>query len=164
MKCDTCARWIVARNNAYDDGIVVETFKASEGKGYCESLEIDTLPAFGCTGYSSGANQVRVSVKPGKPWNYFKMGPCPDCAAHGNSGDGACHRCAGTGQVRHYEDGHVGEERTRLHPREREQAGKPKCAGCGKEVEPDWMACPRCAHRLDAAAAVERVADPLFQK
>jgi predicted amidophosphoribosyltransferase len=90
------------------------------------------------------------------------MGPCPNCTGKGNQGDGACDRCTGTGNVRYYEDGFVGEERSRMHPKEKELAAKPKCVGCGREVDPVWVACPICGQKLDAPMQPEKIDDPLF--
>ena len=162
MTCDTCARWITAHRTIYDDGSEIGTFEAPAGKGNCQLLGIDTLPEFGCTSYDPGAEHIITSHKSGTPHEHFRMGPCPECRAAGNAGDSACHRCAGTGNVRYYDDGYIGEERTRLHPKEVEKAAKPKCLGCGREVEAAWVACPACGHKLDAARAAETVADPLF--
>ena len=157
MTCETCDKWVVSRVTAYSDGSDIRTFDAPAGKGRCEHLGIDTPREFGCINYAEGTNQVRITKKEGEPWRFWKMGPCPDCSSKGNSGDGACHRCAGTGNVRHYEDGFVGEERTRLHPKEREisQGLKPTCLGCSKEVDAGWVACPFCGHKLEGAAPVE---------
>jgi len=54
------------------------------------------------------------------------MVPCPECTGIdmkqiyaspvGNRG----HRCAGTGLVRLYDDGYVGDEQTRMHPKQKE--------------------------------------------
>ena len=46
------------------------------------------------------------------------MGKCPNCSGLGCrvSNGRACDRCVGTGQVRFYSDGHIGNERTRTHP------------------------------------------------
>ncbi len=161
--CQSCDHWTLARITEYADGTKVEAFRAPAGKGHCEELSIDTSPNFGCLSHCHADHaHVFITQKDGAPWQHWKMGPCPDCKARGNENDGACHRCAGTSKVRHYEDGYVGEERTRLHPKERESAAKPKCLTCSREVEPDWMACPKCGARLDAAAQVEKVDDPLF--
>ena len=162
MTCETCARWITAHRTIYDDGSEIRTFEAAAGKGRCELLGIETPVDFGCNGYAEGTEHIITTRKTGKPHEHWHMGPCPDCKSHGNAGDGACHRCAGTGNVRYYDDGFIGEERTRLHPKERELAGKPKCLGCGREVEVAWVACPACGHKLDAAVAAESVIDPLF--
>jgi hypothetical protein len=160
MTCETCTHWVTIRKTVYGDGSEVETFQASTGKGRCEKLDIDTLPEFGCISFQDEGpdhHPWRISHKPGVPWQYWTMGNCPDCNSKGNSGDGACHRCAGTGKVRYYEDGYIGEERTRLHPKERETAPKPKCGGCSKDVDIGWVACPFCGHKLEPVAPVETV-------
>lgn len=159
-RCDWCAKWVVRRETRYEDGSTVVNFQAPEGKGHCELLNIDTAPEFGCAGYapgSEGYSGVEVSQKTGAPWQYSHAGPCPDCNGKGNSGDTGCHRCAGTGKVRHYDDGYVGEERTRLHPKERAHAEGPKCRGCGAPVMAEWIACPKCGARTEAPAETEVV-------
>lgn len=163
-ECQSCAHWTLARVTVYSDGSTVDTFRAPDGKGHCEELTIDTAPDFGCNKYEidGGSSHVITTEKQGAPWQHWSMGNCPDCAGKGNAGDGACHRCAGTSKVRYYEDGYIGEERTRLHPKERETAAKPKCAGCQRDVEISWLACPICGHRLDGAVSTEKVDDPLF--
>ena len=84
-----------------------------------------TVPStFGCAlfeAYDTFDDQIEIIVTGGEPWQSWHMGPCPDCSAKGSTLGVGCHRCAGTGNVRYYDDGHVGEEQTRLHPRERER-------------------------------------------
>ena len=162
QNCAGCAHWIVANKTIYESGDEVVHYQALPGLGGCKVLDIETKDDFGCNKFEAGDAHVVTTEKAGAPWQYSRSGPCPDCAAKGNANDGACHRCAGTGQVRHYDDGYVGEERTRLHPKERELAAKPKCQACGQEVDPAWKACPACGHKLDAAAPVEIVKDPLL--
>jgi RecJ-like exonuclease len=162
MKCETCAHWIQARKTLYDDGSEVVNFQAPEGKGHCESLNLDTDPGFGCTGFIEGCEHVIVARKSGAPWQHSSSGPCPNCNSCGNNqNDGACERCQGTGKVRYYDDGFIGEERTRLHPKEKELAAQPKCRGCDRMLEREWMACPFCGTKTDAPAAVEVIADGL---
>lgn len=162
--CSSCGNWITRRVTAYDDGSEVENFRAPDGKGHCEVLNIDTAPEFGCNSHVAGDGHVIIAKKTGAPWQSWHMGPCPDCSAKGNAGEGACDRCTGTGNVRYYDDGFVGEEKTRMHPKEKDAKAYtgPKCLGCGRDVEPEWVSCPRCGHKLDAVAAVEKVSDPLF--
>lgn len=161
MRCDGCARWITGRNTVYDDGSTVDNFNAPDGKGFCEKLLIETVPDFGCTAFSEGTAHIVVSRKVGAPWQHWTMGPCPDCGGKGNAGDSGCHRCTGTGKVRHYDDGHVGEERTRMHPKERAAGpvAKPKCGLCGHEVEPAWVACPTCGTRREAPAETQVIGE-----
>jgi len=167
MPCNSCAHWIRARKTIYESGDEVFNFQAPEGKGHCDAIDLDTDPEFGCTKFDAekpylGVDDqphVIVAHKSGAPWHYSVSGPCPDCAGKGNAGDTGCHRCAGTGKVRYYDDGYIGEERTRLHPKEREQAGKPKCADCGREVERAWKVCPACGHKLDAESPIEVIKD-----
>lgn len=159
MRCDGCAWWNQVTKTVYDDGSEVENFRSPDGKGHCGALEIDTDPDFGCNKYVPGENRVHITArKSGSPWNHSKAGPCPDCSGKGNAGDGSCDRCQGTGKVRHYDDGFIGEERTRLHPKEREMAAPPKCVGCGREMNREWVACPACGHRREMPAVPEIVA------
>lgn len=164
MRCDGCARWTTARETLYEDGSRVETFRAPEGKGRCEVLEIDTTPDFGCTKHEQapdGFSHVHATQKSGVPWQHWTMIPCPDCKGAGSSNDRPDDRCAGTGQVRLYDDGFIGDERTRMHPREREIV-KPKCGGCGAGMEPGWVACPACGWKPELPAAVEVIAENLI--
>lgn len=158
-RCASCLRWVIERRTLYEDGSKVVNFKATEGRGRCELLGIETLPEFGCTSHlpaeGSAWSGVFVLQKRGAPWQYSEAGPCPDCKGEGNSTGTACHRCAGTGKVRHYEDGHIGEERTRLHPKEKAHAAPAACPSCGKEVRSEWVACPSCGARLEAPAKTE---------
>ena len=122
MKCFDCSHWVLARKTVYENGAEIVTYKAPEGKGHCEQLDVDTAPSFGCTDFlsaGSGGGVVCCSQKAGAPHSHWTMGPCPDCQGKGNGGtDSACHRCAGTAKVRYYDDGFVGDERTRKHPQE----------------------------------------------
>lgn len=158
MPCSDCAQWITCEARIYEDGSEITDFQAPVGQGRCEVLKITTGEAFGCTSHAPGNGHIKLTQRPGAPWQHSKAGPCPDCFGAGNDNDRGCKRCAGTGKVRHYEDGYIGEEQTRLHPKEREMAGaKPKCASCQREVEPSWKVCPSCAHKLDAASETEHV-------
>lgn len=171
--CSSCERWLTTRKTIYDDGSEVVNFHAADGKGLCGHLGLEMPAAFGCILYGLRSGMpVEISRKDGAPWQHSASGPCPDCSGKGNPNAGAapeenevssrsCHRCAGTGMVRHYDDGYIGEERTRLHPKEREMMRKPTCAGCQREVEPDWFACPSCGVKLDAARPVEVIRDAL---
>lgn len=163
MTCSTCAHWITRRAARYSDGSEVDNFRAPEGKGRCEKLEIDTPAEFGCQAFVQGENSVRISEKPGAPWMHWEMVPCPICAAKGEVPAAARCQCAGTGKVRRYDDGFVGDEKTRIHPTERALmlAGKPKCKTCEREVEITWVACPFCGGRLEPMSKPEVVSDPM---
>lgn len=174
-ECNSCARWVTSRKTIYADGSEVLNFQAAANKGLCEALGIETAEGFGCNKFMAGVDgcHVEVSQKTGSPWHHWGMIPCPDCRGKGTPNAGAsdpqghemssraCDRCAGTGNVRKYDDGFIGDERTRLHPKEREVAAKPKCPTCQREVNADWKACPVCATRLDAPAETEVVESSL---
>lgn len=118
MNCSGCAHWLVEQSTSYQDGSVVVAYKAPDGMGRCNVLDVETAAAFGCNQFAAGGPLVETTSKAGAPWMHSVAGPCPDCGGLGLG----CVRCAGTGKVRHYEDGHVGEEQTRLHPKEKELA------------------------------------------
>jgi|ERR1043166_3095243 DNA-directed RNA polymerase subunit RPC12/RpoP len=159
MPCSDCKKWLKQKKNTYEDGSETTTFTSPADKGKCLELGIDTTPSFGCAAYEfSDWDHVERTQKRGAPWQHWAMIPCPDCRGNGSSGQ-ACHRCAGTGLVRKYDDGYIGEERTRTHPKEIELkvAAVPKCKKCESPVEIDWVACPRCGHRLTPPAEMEVV-------
>src|SRR5262245_17775020 len=122
-ECNTCAHWIIKRARLYDDGTEQIDFGTESGKGHCEQLAIVTAFNFGCNRYDGPSDvHVRVEHIAGAPWQHWHMDKCPDCAGRGGGANGGvCHRCTGTGQVRFYADGYIGEERTRRHPKEPEQ-------------------------------------------
>ena len=165
MTCSTCAHWVTTRKTVYGDGSEVVTYQCSDGKGHCEKLEIDTSPDFTCAyeDNSDHSGPVRIGNKLGAPWQFWSMIPCPVCAEKGLPPDGVHCQCAGTGKVRRYDDGFIGDEKTRLHPTERALmlAGKPKCKTCDHEVEIMWVACPFCGGRLEPMSKTEVVSDPM---
>lgn len=120
--CKECAKWTIKRARIYGDGTSKTTFRAQLGKGLCTVLEVETAPEFGCNQFvASGWDHIETSTIMGNPWEFFHMDKCPDCQGRGSGlQGGACHRCAGTGKVRFYEDGFIGEEQTRRHPKEPE--------------------------------------------
>ncbi len=119
--CETCKNWIKRRQRTYSDGTNIMFFWVAPPNGLCEKLSQETEPSFFCSKYEAAPDWDHVSIEniEGAPWQNFKMGTCPDCKGRG-SGEfgGACGRCVGTGQVRYYDDGFVGEEKTRRHPKE----------------------------------------------
>lgn len=116
MKCEACGNWLLIRKTVYGDGTEIVTYKAPEGKGHCRDLKLDTEPTFGCTSFVEGGH-IEELAKPGAPHHHFVMIKCLACA--GDPGGGSC-RCAGTGLVRLYDDGYVGDEQTRKHPKDAE--------------------------------------------
>ena len=116
MRCDGCGNWVRERKTLYGDGTEIVTYTAPEGKGRCRVLALDTDPTFGCTSFQEGGH-VDITPKTGFPHHHFVMIHCPACS--GNPGGGGC-KCAGTGLVRLYDDGYVGDERTRRHPKDAE--------------------------------------------
>jgi RecJ-like exonuclease len=119
MTCANCAKWTTERKDVYEDGSEIVRQKCADGKGHCGELQIGTPATFGCNAFAAGDVHVAITRKSGAPWQHFVMIPCPDCQGRG-SNEGVDHRCAGTGKVRLYDDGHIGEERTRKHPKELE--------------------------------------------
>lgn len=120
MRCDGCNSWRRGTRTSYGDGSVREDLLEQPR---CAMLNIVTAADFGCVHYADDAGgQMLQEAKAGAPWQNWRMVPCPDCRAAGNAGDGACGRCTGTGNVRAYDDGYVGDERTRRHPKEVEAA------------------------------------------
>jgi len=132
MKCEDCGHWTLARVTRFDDGSEVVRFKAPEGSGLCTELNMNTAPDFGCTKFVPG-DHVEIEIKSGEPWQNWRDGPCPGCQGVGSHGT-ACHRCAGTGNVRYYDDGFIGEEQTRLHPKEKELREKKRADQMSKTL------------------------------
>ena len=119
--CFDCANWIIGKKTVYGDGSEIFTQTSNVGRGRCQALNIETTPEFGCNAYSLGEVHVVIMRKDGAPWENFEYRPCPDCGGRGSTpGAGMCERCYGTSRVRYYDDGYIGEERTRLHPKETE--------------------------------------------
>jgi ribosomal protein L40E len=188
MRCDGCARWIAKALTSYGDGSEVVNYEAPAGTGLCVWLTMKKIgqPAptvghdlpqiklalenpnelvitdadFGCNAFHDCGDLPRIvylDSKRGEPWQYWQMGPCPECVGKGSQGDSSCRRCAGTANVRYYDDGFVGDERTRKHPREKDLI--PTCAACSAELQPDWVACPKCGHKREHPAPTEVVSD-----
>jgi hypothetical protein len=118
--CKDCLRWVIKRRRLYDDGSENVTFEAQPGKGFCDDLKLEVPPEFGCNKFSELFwSHIETATVNGQPWQFFKMGDCPECEGRGSGKEGGvCGRCVGLGKVRYYEDGYIGEERTRRHPKE----------------------------------------------
>lgn len=156
MSCESCVHWTVKRVTKYGDGSIIENWNAASGKGACASLGIETDASFACNRFMEGGDDhVEVKRKDGAPWQHFVMVPCPDCGGVGDGGRG--HRCAGTGLVRLYDDGYVGDEQTRMHPNEKPLPAT--CAGCGKSADRAWAHCPSCGKKLWIEPAETEIPD-----
>ena len=165
-KCENCTHWTVALKTIYGNGDEVVHWHAQPGKGSCSVLGgHETLWDFGCQAFLEGDCHESVSRKDGAPWDYWEHVTCPDCngrcslwippppnAQTVDTGDYVCRRCAGLGRVRKYDDGFVGDEQTRLHPREK-RPGPPKCVECKKDLDASWEHCPWCGHVTDTGRA-----------
>lgn len=125
--CAGCRHWITARKSVYEDGTEIVSYLSQSGRGSCGVLGIDTAPTFGCNQFTASDGHEQINRKSGSPWHHFVMIPCPDCGGRGSEAPAsgvvetairADNRCAGTGFVRLYDDGHIGDERTRKHPKE----------------------------------------------
>lgn len=118
MFCKDCGNWILERKTVYEDGTEITNY--SSGIGNCQILKIETVPDFGCFSFKEG-NHTEITHKSGTPWQNWHYDICPTCNGRGNPGDGRpCQQCVGTGHVRYYDDGFIGDEKTKLHPKEKE--------------------------------------------
>jgi hypothetical protein len=126
--CQDCGNWLLERKTTYDDGSEIVTYEAPEGKGNCQILKTDTLPDFGSNSFEYG-NHIETINKSGAPWQHWHFDTCPTCNGRGNSGDinvRQCDQCWGTGRVRYYDDGFIGDEKIQLHPNEKEPLPVPE--------------------------------------
>jgi hypothetical protein len=140
MSCKNCASWVVERKRVYADGYEAVDFIAGSGVGECAILKISVPADFSCAKFEKlNWSHVVVEKFDGEPWQHWRMGDCPDCQGRGSGKEGGvCGRCAGTGHVRYYADGYVGEERTRRHPSEPEaEAGLPSGSELAPMKKPD---------------------------
>jgi hypothetical protein len=113
--CAGCGSWTIKRQRLYDSGVTIPVFESEPGFGHCEFLGFRTPSDFGCNKFEAGTEHVFTERVQGEPWTRWVMTACPDCTEKPGFG---CRRCAGTGNVRKYDDGYVGDERTRKHPLE----------------------------------------------
>ena len=161
MRCADCRHWVLERRTEYGSGETKTTYKAPLDSGFCVSLKQETRFSFGCVDFSEGQEeQIVITKKEGPIWRHWVMIECPDCRGGkdpNTSPGGFGHRCAGTGLVRLYDDGYIGDERTRKHPKEIIEP--PKCPKCGKEANIEWSNCPWCSAKLWNIAKTEVIAD-----
>jgi hypothetical protein len=126
IKCENCDNWTTRKTRVYDDGTEITDFEAEDGKGQCCVINAQTAFDFYCAKFMSATgDHVERQLITGAPWQNFKMIPCPDCNGRGSGiNGGVCQRCMGTANVRQYDDGYIGEEKTRRHPNEPEVAAQ----------------------------------------
>ena len=151
MKCSDCRHWLTARVTDYEDGTRIFNLQCPDGTGQCLQLKIDTPTDFGCNKFEEGHDHIEVNAKkPGSPWHHSHYIDCPDCKATGLIDDAACARCCRTGRCLLYDDGFLGEEKTRRHPNEAKigPPPKPTCPTCNSDVDIKWKACPFCGNKL----------------
>jgi hypothetical protein len=154
--CENCKFWLVSKKTVYGDGAEKVHFQAPSGKGKCDQLGIETSADFGCNRHFEDTwDHIEVEHRPGDGWQHWWVDKCPDCDGVG----AGCRRCAGVGRVRHYGDGYIGEEQTRLHPKEKERMkfGPPKCVNCDKDLSFEWVSCPWCGFRTNKQSELEVV-------
>lgn len=151
MQCANCRKWLTQRVTDYEDGGRIVNFKSTDGNGYCEILNIETASDFGCNRFEEGHDHIEIMAKKtGSPWHHSHYITCPDCSGTGVINDGSCGRCCRTGRCLLYDDGHIGEEKTRRHPNE-EKIGPPPaptCPSCNSNIGKTWKACPFCGNRF----------------
>ena len=155
MQCADCKNWLTQRVTDYEDGSRIVNFQAPDGKGYCEVLNTDTYTDFGCIKFAPGLDHIDVMKKSGLPWHHSLYIDCPDCKGTGVINDGSCERCQRTGRCLLYDDGYLGEEKTRRHPNEAKVGPPPKptCVSCNRDIESSWKACPFCGVRFATEGA-----------
>jgi len=127
MHCKDCQHWFRGTSRQYKNNARIFLPSAEEGKAVCRSggaIDGQVVPStFGCVDFNpceGEFDQIDFLKYDQEPWQVWEMIPCPDCRGEGSSNDSACHRCAGTANVRKYADGFIGDERTREHPVEKE--------------------------------------------
>jgi len=154
LTCSTCSKWFIRKETHYGNGEIVVNRAIAEGCGECKVLNVVTNPAFECNQYQFGTPIIEVARKEGAPWHHAVHGPCPDCKGRGlTDNEKRDDRCCGTGTVLYYDDGYIGENRTKMHPKEKEFGKRhaeptPTCINCHKSIELTWLACPYCGTRL----------------
>jgi len=155
--CSSCGKWLLRKETSYENGEVIVNWSDPEGRGECSYLSTCTHPSFGCNQYMNGGPLIERASKPGEPWHHWVLGPCPECHGLGTGGTAGGYvdnRCCGTGLVQYYDDGYVGDNKTKCHPKEKALYGKKRdevelvCFNCQKPTDPSWLMCPYCATKL----------------
>ena len=162
MNCANCRKWLTQRVTDYEDSSRIINFKAPDNNGRCEVLNIETGPAFGCNQFEAGLEHIEIAAKKsGSPWHHSHYITCPDCNGTGVIGEGSCERCCRTGRCLLYDDGYIGEEKTRRHPNEAKigPPPAPTCSACDREIDKSWKACPFCGHQFAGEGEIIRVTE-----
>ena len=158
MNCANCRKWLTQRVTDYEDGTRIVNLSCAPGMGRCEVLNIEVPADFGCNKFEEGFLHVEImGKKTGSPWHHSQWGKCPDCGGVGYG----CRRCAGTGRVLYYDDGHIGEEQHRRHPNEvvKGPPPAPTCDSCQSQIDLKWVACPHCGWRIPKPEDPTRVSE-----
>jgi hypothetical protein len=140
-RCRDCAHWSLGTYKVFRSARFDVPLSAAPDEGLCGLgfMYGKLVPAaFGCPEFESAADDSDhweyLDYSDKEPWEVWDIIPCPECQGVGRSGPepqgaaatAACRRCAGTGKVRQYGDGIIGDEQTRLHPVEIEAFRKAK--------------------------------------
>lgn len=189
--CRVCKSWLLRRENHYENGEVIVKWKGPDGKGKCGVLDVLTAPNFGCIAFEKGGPLIKIRNKTGEPWHHKHYGPCPDCkrpecgypdcswvhcpgmdkcqGSPARASGGYDDRCVGTGLVYYYDDGFIGENRTKMHPKEKMIGKKrpddgvmdhpPECRKCNKSVSEEWNVCPYCGYKLKEGSDIINIDD-----
>jgi len=177
MECKSCKHWLCKVESHYKDGDTEEVLVRWDGgqKGMCQFGPLKgkmTEPDFGCNRYEVGGPAANITYKEGASWTHKRQGPCPDCRSAectfptcellGNcrgmenciaqriANEGPGGRCVGTGKVFYYDDGFIGENKYKVHPKEKVKLPDKElaCPNCCEEVAEKWSMCPFCGTRL----------------
>jgi hypothetical protein len=189
-KCATCGFWLLRRETHYSGGEKIVNWQDPQGRGKCTSETLRgtlTPPTFGCGEHKDGGPIVEVAQKQGEAWHYSVAIPCPDCRApdcgfvspgecenkhcpgtdkclgRGHTESGVDGRCCGTGTVQLYDDGFIGENKRKLHPKEQELGKRPHlpavCERCNEKIDAKWRMCPFCGYDLKSEKKTIMVSD-----
>ena len=155
LRCSTCAKWLLRKETSYGNGETIVNWSDPDGKGQCSFLNINTVPDFGCNQYEVGGPIIEKHFKEGEPWHYWRLDKCPECHGLGTGGPSGRvdNRCCGTGLVMYFDDGYIGDNMTKMHPKEKVKRPDPvfSCFNCHKPADAAWIACPYCGTNLKEA-------------